>query len=48
MCFSPWLNSRFLRQLAGIESHYYQAKTEIRQFIRKVNTEPYTVDKQIN
>ncbi|XP_043947021.1 probable cytochrome P450 313a4 isoform X2 [Drosophila biarmipes] len=36
MCFSPWLNSRFIRQLAGIESHYYQAKTEIRQFIRKI------------
>ncbi|EDX13173.1 probable cytochrome P450 313a4 isoform X1 [Drosophila simulans] len=36
MCFSPWLNSRFCRQLAGKESHYYQAKTEIRQFIRKI------------
>ncbi|XP_017040982.1 probable cytochrome P450 313a4 isoform X1 [Drosophila ficusphila] len=36
MCFSPWLNSRFIRQLLGKESHYYQAKTEIRQFIKKL------------
>ncbi|KAH8257895.1 hypothetical protein KR038_002772 [Drosophila bunnanda] len=36
MCFSPWLNSRFIRQLLGKESQYYQAKTEIRQFIKKL------------
>lgn len=43
MCFSPWLNSRFCRQLAGKESHYHQAKTEIRQFIRKVSTSNYSL-----
>ncbi|KAH8330701.1 hypothetical protein KR067_006615 [Drosophila pandora] len=42
MCFSPWLNSRWIRQLAGKESHYYQAKTEIRQFIRKL------IEKKLN
>ncbi|KAH8283844.1 hypothetical protein KR054_003202 [Drosophila jambulina] len=36
MCFSPWLNSRFIRQLLGKESEYYQAKTEIRQFVKKL------------
>ncbi|KAH8375955.1 hypothetical protein KR200_010759 [Drosophila serrata] len=36
MCFSPWLNSRFIRQLVGKESQYYQAKTEIREFIKKL------------
>ncbi|KAH8232541.1 hypothetical protein KR032_009081 [Drosophila birchii] len=36
MCFSPWLNSRFIRQLVGKESQYHQAKTEIRQFIKKL------------
>ncbi|KAH8383501.1 hypothetical protein KR009_008941 [Drosophila setifemur] len=37
MCFSPWLNSKWIRQLLGKESHYHQAKTEIRLFIRKVS-----------
>ncbi|XP_033245029.1 probable cytochrome P450 313a4 isoform X2 [Drosophila miranda] len=36
MCFSPWLNSRWARQLSGKEANYYRAKTEIRAFIRKL------------
>ncbi|XP_034137517.1 probable cytochrome P450 313a4 isoform X2 [Drosophila guanche] len=36
MCFSPWLNSRWARQLAGKEDSYHRAKTEIRAFIRKL------------
>ncbi|XP_017037854.1 probable cytochrome P450 313a4 [Drosophila kikkawai] len=46
MCFSPWLNSRFIRQLVGKESEYYQAKTEIRQFIKKLIQKKMVADAQ--
>ncbi|XP_046865234.1 probable cytochrome P450 313a4 isoform X2 [Drosophila willistoni] len=36
MCFSPWLNSQWVRQLLGKEERYWRAKTEIREFIRKL------------
>ncbi|XP_068153111.1 probable cytochrome P450 313a4 isoform X2 [Drosophila tropicalis] len=36
MCFSPWLNSQWVRQLLGKEERYWRAKTEIRAFIRKL------------
>ncbi|XP_052848145.1 probable cytochrome P450 313a4 isoform X2 [Drosophila gunungcola] len=53
MCFSPWLNSRFVRQLLGRESHYSQAKTEVRQFTKKLiekhlsENQKETIDKNI-
>jgi len=36
MCFSPWLSSKMVRQLLGKDERYASAKSEIRQFIRKV------------
>ncbi|XP_041564231.1 probable cytochrome P450 313a4 isoform X2 [Drosophila elegans] len=53
MCFSPWLNSRFVRQLLGRESHYFQAKKEVRQFTKKLiekhlsENQKETIDKNI-
>ncbi|XP_032595828.1 probable cytochrome P450 313a4 isoform X2 [Drosophila grimshawi] len=47
MCFSPWLINKTVRQVFGKDEHYSVAKTEIREFIRKIIEKKMARDSEI-